>query len=515
MGCTRGVGGPVPGAPAHHREHGFANANPDFARPPFWTRTSFFVRRMWAATFSPRRIELPRVANDGAALRENQGEPTVTWIGHATLLIQLAGVNILTDPQWSERASPLSFAGPPRVTPPGLRFEDLPPIHVVLISHDHYDHLDEATVRRLAEAHHPRFYVPLGLRAWFADLGITDVVELDWWDSRPERGLTLTCVPVQHWTARSWFEMNRRLWSGWVVAGGDRRLFFGGDTGYYAPYFKAIGERMGPFDLAAISIGKTLFSVVLAPHNPIIQYHNSEMVNIFVTTNGTVETVDSRTDADATALTAFLVVMEYADGGWLNRTYREEVIVQKRDDYHYLDDFIDVCVGLRAAHAENVIHRDVKPQNLMWFRKSNKVKIGDFGIAKHLAGAGIDLAADEERDQDLGVVREVVPTAGQVVLVAAVGVAGRVGVVLEQVDVSGDALFAQPPVGVDEQALQDPLAGLVVRDQVDQAVALRRRVLRMTADIQVQPGAVAQEHVAAAPPGHHPAEQVPGHLIRR
>ncbi len=164
-------------------------------------------------------------------------------------------MNILTDPQWSERASPLSFAGPPRVTPPGLRFEDLPPIHVVLISHDHYDHLDEATVRRLAEAHHPRFYVPLGLRAWFADLGITDVVELDWWDSRPERGLTLTCVPVQHWTARSWFEMNRRLWSGWVVAGGDRRLFFGGDTGYYAPYFKAIGERMGPFDLAAISIG--------------------------------------------------------------------------------------------------------------------------------------------------------------------------------------------------------------------------------------------------------------------
>jgi N-acyl-phosphatidylethanolamine-hydrolysing phospholipase D len=210
---------------------------------------------MWAATVAPRSIELPAAANDGVALRANQAAPTVTWIGHATLLIQLAGVSVLTDPHWSERASPLSLAGPRRVTPPGVAFEDLPPIHVVLISHDHYDHLDEATVRRLAEAHHPRFYVPLGLRGWFADLGITDVVELDWWESRQERGLTVTCVPVQHWTARSFFETNRRLWGGWVVSGDDHRLFFGGDTGYYAPYFKEIGARLGPFDLAAISIG--------------------------------------------------------------------------------------------------------------------------------------------------------------------------------------------------------------------------------------------------------------------
>jgi N-acyl-phosphatidylethanolamine-hydrolysing phospholipase D len=252
--CT-GVGGPIPGAPAHHRQHGFANANPDFSRPPFWTRTRFFARRVWASTFAPRTAGVPRVANDGSALRANQTEATITWVGHATLLIQLDGVNVLTDPQWSERASPLSFAGPRRVTPPGLRFEDLPPIHVVLISHDHFDHLDEATVARLAAVHRPRFYVPLGLKAWFAGLGITDVVELDWWASRTERGLTLTCVPVQHWTARSFFEHNGRLWSGWTVAGRERRLFFGGDTGYYEPYFREIGARLGPFDLAAISIG--------------------------------------------------------------------------------------------------------------------------------------------------------------------------------------------------------------------------------------------------------------------
>jgi L-ascorbate metabolism protein UlaG (beta-lactamase superfamily) len=257
IACT-GVGGPVPGAPAHHREHGFANVNPAFTRPPFWTRTTFFAARVWSTTFTPRTAVLPRVANDGAALRANGTEPTITWIGHATLLIQLDGVNVLTDPQWSERASPVSFAGPKRVTPPGLRLEDLPPIHLVVISHDHFDHLDEATVRRLAALHRPRFYVPLGYRRWFADLGITDVVELDWWDSRVERGLTLTCVPVQHWTSRSFLQLNTRLWSGWAIAGRQRRVFFGGDTGYYEPHFREIGERLGPFDVAAVSIGAYL-----------------------------------------------------------------------------------------------------------------------------------------------------------------------------------------------------------------------------------------------------------------
>ena len=252
--CT-GVGGPVPGAPPHHRERGFANLNPEFTRPPFWTRTQFFAARVWSTTFAPRRADLPRVANDGAALRANHTAATVTWIGHATLLFQLEGVNVLTDPQWSERASPVGFAGPRRFMPPGVAFEDLPPIHVVLISHDHYDHLDLPTVRRLAAVHRPRFYVPLGLKAWFAEAGITDVVELDWWDSRVERGLTLTCVPVQHWTARSFGTENRRLWSGWTLAGGDRRAFFAGDTGYWAPHFKEIGARLGPFDLAAVSIG--------------------------------------------------------------------------------------------------------------------------------------------------------------------------------------------------------------------------------------------------------------------
>ncbi len=256
-GCG-GVGGAVPGAPVHHREHGFANLNPAYTRPGFWVRTRFFLSRIWDTTFRPRTAHLPVVSNDGRALRENRRAPTLTWVGHSTLLVQLDGVNLLTDPQWSDRASPLSFAGPRRVTPPGIRLEDLPPIDLVLISHDHYDHLDTATVDRLWATHHPRFLVPLGLRAWLASRGITRVEELDWWGTRTVMGLTLTCVPAQHWGARSWWDENQRLWSGWVVAGRDRRLYFAGDTGYYAPIFQDIGRRLGPFDVAAIPIGAYL-----------------------------------------------------------------------------------------------------------------------------------------------------------------------------------------------------------------------------------------------------------------
>lgn len=262
--CTAcaGVGGPVPEAPAHHRERGFANVNPAYAPAGAWVRTRFFVARVWSSTFSPRTADFPVVANDGSTLRENSGAPTITWVGHATLLIQLEGVNLLTDPQWSPRASPVSFAGPRRVTPPGIRFEDLPPVHLVLISHDHYDHLDVATVQRLQAAHQPRFLVPLGLKAWFADLGITNVEEMDWWQSRAERGLTVTAVPAQHFSGRTPWDRNRRLWSGWTVAGRDRRFFFAGDTGYYEA-FKEIGARLGPFDLAAVPIGAYLPPVIM------------------------------------------------------------------------------------------------------------------------------------------------------------------------------------------------------------------------------------------------------------
>jgi N-acyl-phosphatidylethanolamine-hydrolysing phospholipase D len=253
-GCG-GPGGPRPGAPAHHLERGFRNLNPAFERPPFWPRLRWVAAHLFRTTFRPRTADLPRVANDGAALRANGTDPTITWVGHATFLVQLDGVNLLTDPHWGERASPVSWGGPRRVAAPGLRLEDLPPIHLVLLSHDHYDHLDLETVRRLAARDRPRFLVPLGLRAWLAERGIADADEADWWETRTVRGLALTAVPAQHWSARTWADANRRLWAGWVVAGRDRRLFFGGDTGYWAPIFQDIGRRLGPFDLAAVAIG--------------------------------------------------------------------------------------------------------------------------------------------------------------------------------------------------------------------------------------------------------------------
>jgi len=252
-GCA-GVGGPKPGAPAHHRLNGFRNPDPAFRMASAGVRLRFVLGRLWAAVMRAPSAHFPRVANDGRALRENRGERTITWVGHSTFVLQLDGVGVVTDPQWSERASPLPFMGPRRVTPPGLAFEDLPPIHLVLISHDHYDHLDTRTVRRIARAHRPRFLVPLGLKAWFAGIGITEVEELDWWEHRSVRGLDVTCLPVQHWSSRTPWDVNRRLWSGWAVAGRSGRLFFAGDTGFNAG-FREIGGRLGPFDLALVSIG--------------------------------------------------------------------------------------------------------------------------------------------------------------------------------------------------------------------------------------------------------------------
>jgi N-acyl-phosphatidylethanolamine-hydrolysing phospholipase D len=215
------------------------------------------LRVFWRVLREPwpdRGDVLAALPNDGRGLRANGEHPTLTWVGHSTFLVQLDGVNVLTDPIWSDRASPVTFAGPRRLVPPGLRFEDIPRIHAVVISHDHYDHLDVATVRRLAEAHRPVFVAPLGLREWFAELGIHDVVELDWWESHRVHGLTFTATPAQHSSGRTLRDQNRRLWASWVIAGRERRLFFAGDTGY-APIFLEIGERLGPFDVAAIPIG--------------------------------------------------------------------------------------------------------------------------------------------------------------------------------------------------------------------------------------------------------------------
>ncbi|MGH7348732.1 MAG: MBL fold metallo-hydrolase, partial [Candidatus Rokuibacteriota bacterium] len=177
--------------------------------------------------------------------------------GHATLLVQVDGLGVLTDPNWSARAGPTSWIGARRLNAPGLAFEDLPRIDVVTISHDHYDHLDLPTVKRLAATHDPLFLVPLRMKAWFADNGMHRVVELDWWQEHEHRGVRFVCTPAQHFSQRSFWDASRRLWASWAILGRERRFYHGGDTGYFAG-FKEIGRRLGPFDVAALPIGAYL-----------------------------------------------------------------------------------------------------------------------------------------------------------------------------------------------------------------------------------------------------------------
>lgn len=184
-----------------------------------------------------------------------KGAMRVTFINHATTLIQLDGVNVLTDPIYAERASPVSFAGPRRVRPPGIRFEDLPRIDAVVLSHNHYDHMDVPTLKRIAQTWPKvRVFAGLGNKAFLEQQGLIDVVELDWWDARELKGITVRSVPNQHFSNRGIFDSDGTLWTAWVLEGSNGRAYFGGDTGY-GPHFAEVAKRLGPMRLAVLPIG--------------------------------------------------------------------------------------------------------------------------------------------------------------------------------------------------------------------------------------------------------------------
>ncbi|AHG88047.1 Zn-dependent hydrolase [Gemmatirosa kalamazoonensis] len=201
----------------------------------------------------------PMVAPSFPVPRAPRDVLTATWVGHSTFLLQLGGWNVLTDPMWSERASPVAWAGPRRYAPPGVAFDALPPIDLVLLSHDHYDHLDDATVRRIA-ARWPaaRWAVPLRLARWLRARGVrADVVtELDWWETATVGPLSVACVPAQHFSGRGPADRDRSLWCGWAVRAIDaaHAVLFAGDTGLH-PAFGEIARRHGPFALALLPIG--------------------------------------------------------------------------------------------------------------------------------------------------------------------------------------------------------------------------------------------------------------------
>jgi L-ascorbate metabolism protein UlaG (beta-lactamase superfamily) len=181
-------------------------------------------------------------------------DAVITFIGHATFLIQTSAGNILTDPIYSERAGPLNLMGPRRVRLPAVEFADLPPISTVLLSHNHYDHCDRRTLRMLADRFDPLVVTPLGNAPIVRSSGLERVEELDWWDEAHRSRLSITLTPAQHFSARSPFDRNRALWGGFSLVIGGCRIYFAGDTAY-GPFFRDIRKRLGPIGLALLPIG--------------------------------------------------------------------------------------------------------------------------------------------------------------------------------------------------------------------------------------------------------------------
>ncbi|USG61948.1 MBL fold metallo-hydrolase [Sneathiella marina] len=263
--------------PPHHTAEGYRNLHIehpdknffDFLYMRFFSDVEWADHESRAAEITVKDLDIDLVNEPGT---RNQ----VSWLGHSTFLIQKGGKNILTDPIFADRASPVPFAGPARYIKHVVDYDKLPDIDYVVISHNHYDHLDSETISRLGNT--PMYLVPLGLKAWFVEQGILAerIREHDWWDRTKLDGVTIQAMPSQHWSARGLGDRHETLWASWYLDFGDRTLWFGGDTGYNPVQFKEIGAATGGVDLALIPIGG------YAPRSFMKTYHVNPEEAIFI-----------------------------------------------------------------------------------------------------------------------------------------------------------------------------------------------------------------------------------------
>jgi len=217
----------------------------------------FVLRRIWGSAFHPTVPEGHRIPENEAVFQLNKlsENNTIAWLGHSTFLLKVDGKTILTDPFLSNRASPISFVGGiTRYVPAGISIKNLPIIDAIIISHNHYDHLDRHTVCALPNRESINVFVPLGVKDVFIECGYKQIYELNWWDSKKFGDLNIVALPAVHDSGRGLTDKDDTLWSSWAIISGKNKYYFGGDTGY-SPVFKKIGERYSSFNLAILPIG--------------------------------------------------------------------------------------------------------------------------------------------------------------------------------------------------------------------------------------------------------------------
>jgi len=218
---------------------------------------AFYLRRTLDSFFLPDVPAEHYLSEDDAIrqFRQTDGQNSVTWLGHATFLIRINGRTILTDPYLTEYASPLWIFGSRRYVQPGISLDNLPPVDIVVVSHNHLDHLDAETVESLKGKESIHVFVPLGLKLFFKERGYAHVKELDWNERASYGGMDFTALPAVHFSGRASNDKNKTLWCSWSISSQSAKVYYSGDSSYSPTVFKSIGDEYGPYDLAIVSIG--------------------------------------------------------------------------------------------------------------------------------------------------------------------------------------------------------------------------------------------------------------------